>query len=242
MSDYKFMTLTEAPLNGSENGSEKDRTGQFSESTSATAVDPGRIDQLTWQVASLQKESRSIGQLRRQVRWLVGGLIASVIVLGGSLLATTLNLQTLQEEQAALRTDQADLADQFAALEPDRPSDEQFRQLEQQLQMLNNRAQSISEQAALLFESLPEEWPDVSISQLNDLQQRLQMLEQETRGNSSEDAIATQLNDFSELLRQYLEELREGERLGDRLSQLNLWGAEPPTPSTETPASGTTPQ
>ncbi|HIK30210.1 MAG TPA: hypothetical protein IGS31_02485 [Oscillatoriales cyanobacterium M4454_W2019_049] len=171
-----------------------------STSTSAEAANNAQmLSRLSQEVANLRRETQDTKRLRGQVRWLTGLLIASVVILGGGLIGTTLSLR---QEQAALRNSQEELAEQFETAQEAQGNTEQLAQLEEQLQVLNERTQEISDRARQLSEQLP----NASLEQWNDLQERLDSLEQGIREGLSGEAVVGRFNQLSELLRRVLAE------------------------------------
>ncbi len=155
------------------------------------------LSQISQEVASLREEADSVQHLRGQVRWLKGLLIASVFILGGALVGMALSLR---QEQVALSAAQGELADQVEAIEGDRTSAEQFSQLAEQLRSLNAQTKTISDQARQLSEQLP----DVSLSQWENLQQRLETLEQDIQNDLAGEAVSSRFGQLSERLQQLL--------------------------------------
>ncbi len=163
-----------------------------------TTVDNAQaLNRISQEVASLREETDSVQHLRGQVRWLKGSLIASVFILGGGLVGMALSLR---QEQVALSAAQGELADQVEAIEGDRTSAEQFSQLAEQLRSLNAQTKTISDQARQLSEQLP----DVSLTQWENLEQRLESLEQDIQDDLSGEAVSSRFGQLSERLRQLL--------------------------------------
>ncbi|MGB3293221.1 MAG: hypothetical protein WBB01_09565 [Phormidesmis sp.] len=163
-----------------------------------TATDNAQaLSRISQEVTSLREEASDVQHLRGQVRWLRGLLIASVFILGGGLVGMALSLR---QEQLALSAAQGELADQVEAIERDGNSAEQFSQLAEQLRSLNDQTRTISDQARQLSEQLP----DVSLSQWENLQQRLESLEQDIQNDLSGEAVSSRFGQLSDRLRQLL--------------------------------------
>ena len=155
------------------------------------------LSQISQEVAALREERETVQQLHGQVRWLKGGLIAAIFVLGGGFVGMALSLR---QEQMALSAAQGELAEQVEAMEGEESSAEQFGRLEEQLRSLNEQAQTISDQAR----QLSEQFPDVSLSQWEGLQQRLESLEEDIQNDLSGEALSSRFGQLSERLRQLL--------------------------------------
>ena len=151
------------------------------------------LSQISQEVATLREERETVQQLRGQVRWLRGGLIAAIFVLGGGFVGMALSLR---QEQVALSAAQGELAEQVEAMESEGSSAEQFGRLEEQLRSLNEQAQTISDQAR----QLSEQFPDVSLSQWESLQQRLESLEEDIQNDLSGEALSSRFGQLSERL------------------------------------------
>lgn len=148
--------------------------------------------------AKIRSATHETTQLRTQMRWLTGLLIAALVALGGIAGITLM----LQNEQVNLRRQQQQLTEQVRTLEQDRISTEQFDRLEQQLNSLSQRTQELSQQA----QALVEQFPDVSSTQLEAIQQQLQTLEQDIRENLSSDTTLSQFYTLNETLQRLLED------------------------------------
>lgn len=180
--------------------------------TASTQQNAQAIHNLTSDVADLHDQAQSSKRLKKRVSWLTGLLAASLVILGGGLIATTLNLR---QKQADLQVTQEDLAQQIESAS-DAQSDllagaEQLSQLQQQLQALNQQAQALTTQARDLTENLTEGLPNISSQQWSDLQERLQSLEQNIQdgiaGDTAVEKASEQLNKIQEMLQGFQEML-----------------------------------
>lgn len=148
--------------------------------------------------AKIRSAAHETTRLRTQLRWLTGLLIAAIVALGGTLAGVT---WMLQNEQVNLRSQQQQLTEQVRTLEQGRISTEQFDRLEQQLNSLNQRTQELSQQA----QTLVEQFPEVSLTQLEAIQRQLQTLEQGIRENLSRDTTLSQFYTLNETFQRLLE-------------------------------------
>jgi len=159
-------------------------------------------------------------QLRKQVRGLTGFLIAAVIALGGAIAGATL---FLWNEQASLRNQYHQLAEQVRTLENRGMSAEEFEQIEAQLTALNQRIQELSKQAQTLIQQVPE----VTSAQFETIQRQLQALEGSIRENLSRENTLSQFYTLNETLQQILDNQR------NRVSPSETLDSSQPSQSTE---------
>lgn len=147
-------------------------------------------------LVSAQQAKEEAGQLRNQVRWLSGLLVAVTLILGGAFVGTFFSLRNTQ---SGLQDQQEQLADRVQSLEESGANVERLDQLEKQLETFNRQTQDLVRQVRGLLQQVPQQ---LSPNQLEGIQERLQELESSVRDNLSGEAIRGRLNDLNETLQE----------------------------------------